>query len=332
MSPLDHIRVACIGFVFDTVAQAIMRDIAPPGFALSFAERPQEQTDEGLAACDVIMTVAPVTEAMMLKAPRLRLIQKWGIGVDKIDLTAAERHGIHVAITAGANADTIAEHTILLMLAVLRRLVVADRAVRAGRWIPAEIRPQSRKLAGKTVGIVGFGNIGRAVARQLQGFATQILYHDARGPLDAGTPAGATYVALEDLLVRSDILTLHVPGGDANRHLLDKAALARMKRGAVIINSARGNLIHENDLADALESGQLSGAGLDVFETEPLGADSRLRQFDNVVLTPHSAGSVMDDVAPMAAHCFANIQRFLRGEAIAAADVIVRPARPRILS
>ena len=320
-----------MGFVFDPIAQAIMRDMAPPGFDLSFAERPQEQTDTGLAVCDAIMTVAPVTEAMMLKAPKLRLIQKWGIGVDKIDLNAAERHGIHVAITAGANADTIAEHTILLMLAVLRRLVVADRAVRAGQWIPAEIRPQSRKLTGKTVGILGFGNIGRAVARQLQGFATQILYHDARGPLDGGAPSGATHAALEDLLARSDILTLHVPASDANRHLIDKAVLARMRRGAAIINTARGSLIQENDLADALESGQISGAGLDVFETEPLNAGSRLRQFDNVVLTPHSAGSVMDDVAPMAAHCFANIQRFLRGEALATADVIVAPARPRIL-
>lgn len=323
------VRVECLGFVFDPVAQAIIRDMAPEGLDLSFAERPEQQSDRRLAVCDFIMGVAPVTEAMILKAPKLRLIQKWGIGVDKIDLKAAERHGVYVAITAGANSATIAEHTVLLMLAVLRRLVVADRALREGRWIPAELRPQSRKLAGKTVGILGFGNIGRAVARQLQGFGTEIIYHDARGPQDGGKPLNATYVSFAELLARSDILTLHIPGGGVNRHLLDKASIAGMKRGAAIVNAARGDLIDEDALADALESGRISGAGLDVFETEPLGSQSRLCKLDNVVLTPHSAGSVMDDVAPMAAHAFANIRRFLRGEGIPSADLIVEPARPR---
>ncbi len=328
MSAANAVRVACLGFVFDSAAQTIIRGVTPPGFATTFAENPRDLTERALAESDFIMTVAAVTDDMMKRAPRLRFIQKWGVGYDKIDVAAAERHGIHVAITAGANSATIAEHAVMLMLAVLRRVVLADRAMREGRWIPAELRPQTGKLAGKTVGILGFGNIGRAVAWQLQGFGVKILYHDVRRSPEAAV-LNATYVGLDELLARSDVLTLHCPGGAANRHIINAKTLGRMKRGAVIVNAARGELVAENDLADALESGQISGAGLDVFEVEPLGPQSRLRGFDNVVLTPHSAGSLMDDVAPMAEHCFANIQRFLRGEPIPPADLIVKPARPR---
>lgn len=327
------VRVACIGFVFDPVAQRIMRGIAPRRFALSFAEDPATLDDATLAASDFLMTVAPVTDAMMARAPRLRLIQKWGVGYDKIDVAAAERHGIAVAITAGANAPTIAEHAVLLMLAVLRRLVVADRALREGRWIPGELRPKSRTLRGATVGILGFGNIGRAVARQLRGFGSRVIYHDAKGRVDASVPDfGASFVGMDELLATSDVLTLHCPGGGANRRLFDARRIAAMKRGAVLINTARGELVDEEALADALGSGHLSGAGLDVYDGEPLRADSRLRGFENVVLTPHSAGSVMDDVVPMASHGFANIERFLRGEPIAPADLVVDPAQPRIVA
>ena len=317
--------------MFDPVAQGIIRGIAPPGFVLTFAEDPRALTGNALAECDFIMTVAAVTDDMMKRAPRLRFIQKWGVGYDKIDVAAAERHGIHVAITAGANSATIAEHAVMLMLAVLRRVVLADRAMREGRWIPAEIRPQGGKLVGKTVGILGFGNIGRAVARQLQGFGVKILYHDVRQSPEAAA-LNATYVGLDELLARSDVLTLHCPGGAANRHIINAKTLGQMKRGAVIVNAARGELIAEDDLIEALESGHISGAGLDVFETEPLPAGSRLRGFDNVVLTPHSAGSLMDDVGPMAEHCFANIRRFLSGEPIPSADLVVKPAKPRMLA
>ena len=183
-SPLTtRVRVACVGFVFDPAAEAVIRHVAPPGLDLTFVPQPDRLTVETLAASDILLTVAPVTDEMMGSAPRLRLIQKWGTGYEKIDIQAAARHGITVAITAGANADTIAEHAITLMLAVMRRVVVADRALRAGRWIPSELRPVSRRLFGKTVGIIGFGNIGRAVARQLQGFKSTVLYHERGGRL-----------------------------------------------------------------------------------------------------------------------------------------------------
>ncbi len=326
---MSRARVACVGFVFDAAAEAVMRRMAPPAFDLTFVPEPEKLAPATLAASDMLLTVAPVSDAMMRAAPRLRLIQKWGTGYEKIDVEAAGRHGIAVVITAGANADTVAEHAVTLMLTVLRRVVLADRALRAGRWIPAELRPVSRRLYGKTVGILGFGRIGQALARQLEGFATTNLYYKRSGRLADEAALGATYAGLPELLARSDIVSLHCPGGAENRHMIGSAELAAMKPGAVLINVARGELVVEDDLVAALESGHLSGAGLDVFAEEPLRPGSRLRGLDNVVLTPHAAGSLMDDVPLMAGHAFENMLAFLEGRRIRAADRVVDPERPR---
>ncbi len=322
-------RIACLGFVFDSAAQGIIRRVVPEGFELIFIPLPDSSDQAAIAESDFIFCVSAVTEDMIARAPRLRLIQKWGTGVDKIDLAAAERHGVYVAITAGANAGVVAEHTMLLMLGALRRIGVAERGMRRGEWDSASLRPSSRQLEGKTVGILGFGNIGRAVARRLLGFRTRIIYHNRQGPV--GGPDGelGAYVPLEQLLAESDILTLHCPGGAANRHILNAETIGRMKPGAFVINAARGELIDEPALVAALESGHLLGAGLDTFEIEPLDASSPLRRLDNVVLTPHSAGSVLDHVAVMAAHAFANMAGFLRGVAICPADLVVDPSQPR---
>lgn len=322
-------RVACLGFVFDPFAQAVMNAMVPEELALTYAERPQDMTDAMLTESDMLLVVAPVTDAMMARASGVRFIQKWGTGYEKIDTAAAQRHGITVAITAGANANTVAEHAVTLMLAAMRRIVTADRAVREGRWIPAELRPLSQRLYGKTVGIIGFGNIGKALARQLRGFDCTVIYHKPRGPVADEAVFGARYVGLDELYAASDVITLHCPGGAANRGMIDRAAIARMKRGAVLINVSRGELVVEDDLVAALRSGQLSAAGLDVFAEEPLRAGSSLRELDNVVLTPHSAGSLVDDIAIMAAHSFENMLRFQRGEPLRAADLIVEPAQPR---
>lgn len=329
MAADNAVRVACIGFVFDPAAQDIIREVAPEGFAVSFAHDPADVTPQQLAESDFLMTVAPVTEETFQQAPRLRMIQKWGSGYDKIDLAAAERHGVLVAITAGVNASVIAEHTVLLILAAMRRLIVADRAMREGRWISGTLRPELRKLEGKTVGILGFGNIGRAVARMLQGFGARVLYNRRRGP-DAEI-RDAEYAGFDRLLAESDILTIHCPGGAATRNLVDGAAIARMKPGAIIVNTARGEIVDEAALVAALRSGHLAGAGLDVFQPEPLPAASPLRDFDNVVLTPHIGGSVIDHVAPMAQHGFTNMQRFLNGEPLPEADLIVVPKQPRVI-
>lgn len=329
MADANTIKVACLGYVFVPGAQDLIREIVPEGFDVRFAEHPGPEHEAWLEDSDFIFVVSPVTGAMMDKAPKLRLIQKWGIGVDKIDLPAAERLGIPVAITAGANAATVSEHTIMHMLAISRRLTLADRALREGRWIVGEIRPQARKMLEKTIGIVGFGNIGRAVAQRLQGFGVNIIYYDIQGRSDdIAKPLNAKFVEMDELLAQSDIITLHIPGGTANYHLFNKETFAKMKPGAALINAARGDLVDEAALVEALESGHVSGAGLDVFETEPRG-ETPLAKFDNVIMTPHSAGSVMDNVVPMARHGFENMLRVLRGEPIPDADLIVNPTSPR---
>lgn len=328
-TPTRRYRVACLGFVFDPFAQGVINRIVPASFDLSYAERLEDMTEAMLTESDMLLVVAPVTDAMMAKASHVRFIQKWGTGYEKIDVAAAARHGITVAITAGANANTVAEHAVTLMLTTMRRIVVADRAVREGRWIPSELRPVSQRLYGKTVGIIGFGNIGKAVARQLRGFDCKILYYKRGGPVPDEEALGARYVGLDELYAQSDVVTLHCPGGAANRGMIDKTALTQMKRGAVLINVARGELVVEDDLVAALESGQLSAAGLDVFAEEPLQPGSALRGLENAVLTPHSAGSLVDDIAIMAGHSFENMLAFQRGERIRAADLVVDPEQPR---
>ena len=326
----NRYRVACIGRAFGPEAQSLIAEVAPSELEVVFDVSVGESAAALARTSDFILVTAPVTERMMQQSPKLRLIQKWGIGVDKIDLDAAEREGIYVAITAGANAGPVAEHTIMLILATLRRLSLADRSMRDGRWLYTEIRSQCHKLAGKTVGILGFGNIGRAVGRRLRGFETEILYYDPRrAPPAVEEEIGARFVPFDELMARSDVLTIHCPGGGANKDLVDAAVIARMKRGAVLVNAARGDIVNEAALVAALESGQISGAGLDAFEPEPLPRESRLTRFDNVVLTPHSAGSVIDNVAPVARHAFGNMLRMINGEPIPEADLVVTPAKPR---
>lgn len=328
-SDSNRVKIACLGFVFDKVAQGVIRQVAPAHVDLTFAERNEDVTPQMIAESDVLFTVAPVTDEMMRNAPRLRLIQKWGTGYEKIDTAAAARHGITVAITAGIASNTVAEHAITLMLTAMRNVLVADRSMREGRWITSELRPISQRLYGKTVGIVGFGGIGRALARQLRGFDATTLYYRRSGQLANDADFGATYVGLDELFARSDVVSIHVPGGAANRGMIGAGEFARMKRGAVFINVARGEIVVEADLVEALRSGQLSAAGLDVFAEEPLRQDSPLRKLPNVVLTPHAAGSLMDDLAMMASHAFENVVGFLHGERIRPADLIVDPEKPR---
>jgi D-3-phosphoglycerate dehydrogenase len=322
--------VACVGRAFGPEAQSLIREVAPPEFDVSFEVDTGEKGHPLIRESDFVLVTAPITEQLLSEAPRLRLVHKWGIGVDKIDLEGAARQGVYVAITAGSNAAVVAEHAILLILAALRRLAYADRTMREGKWIYTELRPMCRRLVGKTVGILGFGNIGRNVAQRLSGFEVEILYYDPyRAAPEVEKRLNARYVSLEELIEQSDILTLHCPGGAANRNIIDAEALAHMKRGSVLVNCARGEVVDEKAMVDALKSGQLLAAGLDAFEPEPLPASSELTKLDNVILTPHTAGSVIDNVASVATHAFDNMLRMARGEPIPKSDLVVVPDNPR---
>jgi D-3-phosphoglycerate dehydrogenase len=327
----NRYRVACVGRAFGPEAEALIREVAPPEFDLSFEVDTGSKGHPLIEEADFILVTAPITEDLLKRSPRLRLVHKWGIGVDQIDLEGARRQGVYVAITAGSNAAVVAEHAILLILGALRRISYADKTMREGKWVYTELRPLCRRLVGKTVGILGFGNIGRNVAQRLAGFEVEILYHDPfRAPPEVEARLNARYVSRDELIAQSEVLSLHCPGGPANRHILDAAAFARMKRGSVLVNCARGEVVDEKAMIDALKSGILLAAGLDAFDPEPLPRESELTRLDNVVLTPHTAGSVLDNVAPVAQHAFGNMQRMIRGERIPDRDLVVVPEEPRV--
>jgi phosphoglycerate dehydrogenase-like enzyme len=308
--------------------QAAIKAAAPPALEVVFDDGTDPEAWPRLVAeSDFLLVAAERLDAALIgRAAKLRLIHKWGIGVDAIDLAAARDAGIGVAITAGGNAHAVAEHTVLLMLAVLRRLPLVDHAMREGRWLFKEMRVQCQQVLGKTIGIVGAGNIGRAVARRLQGFEANLVYYDPRRvPPELERQLGLSFMPMERLLAESHIVTLHCPGGEENRHLFDAGTFARMRQGAVLINAARGEIVEESALVEALRSGHLMGAGLDVYEEEPVAAGNPLLAFDNVVLTPHTAASVFDNVERIARHAFANMLRTLDGEPLPDADVVVAP-------
>jgi phosphoglycerate dehydrogenase-like enzyme len=301
----------------------------PPTVTLRMAT-PADPADRRPLVADAAFFVGgitPIPASLIEAAPGLRLIHKWGIGVDKIDLAAARARGIPVAITAGANAVPVAEFTLLLMLAVLRRLPHRAAQLRGGVWRDArdEQRVQARQLLGRTVALIGLGAIGREVAKRLRAFDAEVRYFDVRRPAAAEEAAlGVRFQDLDPLLAEADVVSLHVPLTAATRGLLSRERIARLRPGAIVINTARGELVDEAALAEALAAGRLAGAGLDVFGAEPPPADHPLLGLDvpGLVLAPHLAGSVFDNVANVARHAFANIQRVLDGEPIPAVDLV----------
>ncbi|HEX3861864.1 MAG TPA: 2-hydroxyacid dehydrogenase [Stellaceae bacterium] len=235
----------------------------------------------------LLHVLTPATAAIIAQAPHLRLIQKIGVGVNTIDLDAARARGIAVANMPGTNTPAVAETTLLLMLAALRNLPAIDRASRAGQgWaLGAGLQERVGELRRRLVGLVGAGMVPRALVPMLQGFGARLVYWSPHPHPELGIPR----CELSELLETADIVSLHLPLVPETERLIDGAALASMRPGAILINTARGGLVDEAALIVALRSGRLRAAGLDVFATEPLAADSPLLQLDNVVLMPHVA-------------------------------------------
>lgn len=275
-----------------------------------------------LATADALFVrLYPVTAALLAQAPRLKVIGRHGVGYDSIDVAAATARGVPVVYAPNANSDSVAEHCVMLMLALARRLVYADRGVRAGDWIQQRDWSQpgsvGMELRETTVGIIGMGQVGRRVA-QICGVAfgmTVLGYDPVLSP--AAFPTGVIRVeALTELLSRADIVTLHAPLTPATRHLIDAGRLAQMKPGALLINTARGGLVDEAALQAALTSGHLAGAGLDVLEEEPPRADHPLLTWDprRVTLTPHVAGISERSLQRVAELVCGGVLAVLRGE------------------
>jgi glyoxylate reductase len=263
---------------------------------------PPDELSARLTNCDGVLSMVSdrFDEATISAAPRLAVISNLAVGVDNIDLEAATRMGVAVAHTPGVLSETTADLAFALMLAVARRIAESDRFVRAGRWKVWTPRLMlGRDVWGATLGIVGFGAIGQAVARRAAGFGMRVIYA-ARGknsslpsekPDDTANLTKGTAqpqpVELMSLLREADFVSLHVPLTPASRHLIGSKELAAMKRGAILINTARGAIVDQTALAAALDSGRIGGAGLDVSETEPISLDDPLLRMANVVITPH---------------------------------------------
>ena len=246
--------------------------------------------------------------------PRLKLIQRWGVGYDTVDVEAAGQAGIPVMITQGINAVPVAEFTVGLILAVYRNLIVQHKNVESGRWRQEELFKRSYIIRGKKVGLVGLGSIGSIVAKILQGMGATIFYYDQfRIGLTREKDLDITYVGLQELFETSDIISLHVPLTNATLGLINADLINRMKPNSVIINTARGEIIDENALYFALSNGKILGAGLDVFTDEPVVTNNPLVALENVVLSAHCAGNTVDNNLNMVNRCIENILRVRSG-------------------
>ena len=242
--------------------------------------------EQSLGSCEALLHVLePVTADHMAKAPNLRLIQKIGVGVNTIDLDAAKSRNISVCNMPGTNSQGVAEQTLLLMLSALRRAPYLDQLTRAGKgWdFSVELQDQLSEISGKTVGFVGYGEIPKRLTSVLNAMDAKVIY-TATAPKNVDD---ATFCNLDNLLRQSDIVSLHIPLTEETDKLINAAALAKMKTGAVLVNTARGGVVDQDALVDALKSGQLAAAGLDVFDQEPVNPNSPLLALDNVALSPH---------------------------------------------
>jgi len=280
---------------------------------------PEEPSEAGVLAAGheaeaILIRTRPVlTESLMAALPRLRCVARYGTGLDNVDLQAATRLGLPVLYAPGRNADAVAEHTLLLMLAVVKRLLPLDAGLRRGEL--ADLRVQGiGELRGLTLGLIGVGNIGRRVARLAGAFGMEILGYDPYVSAEELERRGARKVDLDDLLQRADIVSLHCPLTPETREILGHETLARMKAGAIVINTSRGGTVDQAALIEALQAGKVAGAGLDVFDPEPPEGPSPLFGLDRVVLTPHVAGVSERANRAIATQVATDIVKVLRGE------------------
>lgn len=257
----------------------------------------------------------PIDEGVLSAAKQLKMIQRTGVGTEMLDEDAIISHGIPIYVNAGVNAQSVAEHTLTLILASLKRLPQINAQTHNGVWKKQQVGVTTHELKGKTVGLVGMGNIGRLVAAMLQPFGVKVLYVDVfRQNEKVENDLALTYCeSFETMLPQCDILSFHCPLTKENTDMLNKETLSMMKQGAIVVNTARGKLINPDDLYEALKSGQLSAAALDTHYDEPLKEGYELAGLDNVILTPHIGGLSYEAFYQMMKDAVQNIVAFEEG-------------------
>jgi D-3-phosphoglycerate dehydrogenase len=325
---MPDVTVAVLDKFHPQIRSAIENAVPANWAVLSIDESTVAARAAVLREADVAFVMAaPIPTELLVPARRLRFIQKLGAGVDRIDLDTCRRQGIAVARLHAGNSVPVAEHTISLMLATYRRLPQIDRRTREGTWSKEDARGEHRQLQHKTVGLVGFGAVGREVARRLAGFEVTILYYDPLpAPPELELQLGVKQAGLDDLIRTADVVSLHLPLLPQTEGIISAARIRAMKGGAVLINCARGGLVDEAALAAALRDGHLFGAGIDAFASEPpLG--NPLLALENTVVTSHLAGATLDNFSGVIARAVENAKAVLRGDALPAADVVIAPDR-----
>ena len=295
----------------------IATEAVPEGFGIMMpAAATQEALEELAPEADYILAGGrlKITAALLDRAVKLKMVQRSGVGLDALDLEALRQRGIPLYVNQGVNAQSVAEHALLLMLASLRRLPVIDRNTKAGVWKKQEQGIRTAELGGKTVGLIGMGHIARTLVGLLKPFRVEILYTNLfREAPEYERENNMRFVGLDELLAASDVVSVHCALTDETRNLISEEKIRGMKDGAVLVNTARGEIVDPAAVADALRSGKLSFAGLDVHGTEPVPEDYPLKDLENVILTPHIAGVTADSFRAMMAAAFRNIACFDRG-------------------
>jgi phosphoglycerate dehydrogenase-like enzyme len=310
-------KVLFIHGVHPKVVDAIT-SYTPDGFrteALS-ADTPEELLIEASRDADfIVLHPARIADNVLRAATHVRMVQILSAGFDGLNLDLIHELEVPCANNGGANSWAVSDHAVLLMLAVYKRLVVTDASTRDGRWGEPITGLNTFEMANKLVGILGIGNIGRQVARRVQAFDAQVQYYD-KYPLseERERELNIERVSLEELFRSSDILTCHTPLTSETERIVNAQRLGMMKPTAVLINTSRGGVVDEGALIDALNAGTIAGAGLDVFEQEPVDPDNPLLKMDNVIATPHAAGGTWDTWFRRAEFAYANIARVWAGD------------------
>lgn len=296
----------------------ILQSVVPDGFEVkTLDELSYDCLIKSAVDADYLLVSGrlPIDEGVLSYARHLKMIQRTGVGTEMLDVEAIKRHGIPVYVNAGVNAQSVAEHTLTLMLACLKRLPQINQQTHQGVWKKQQVGVTTRELKGKTVALVGMGNIGRLVAQMLQAFGARIIYTDVvRQPAETEQRLGLSYYdSFESMLPEADVLSFHCPLVKENTEILNQRTMAMMKKGAIVINTARGKLINPDDLYEALKSGHLSDAALDTHYEEPIKEGYKLAELENVILTPHIGGLSYEAFHQMMADAVENIIAFEEG-------------------
>lgn len=313
-------KIGLVGTYFPGAYDALHENV-PEGFELVDALSPAEYGR--LADCQYLISRLNVDPEIIHHTPNVRFWQRWGVGFDHCDLKAWGERGVPIAVCTGVNAGIVAELAVMLMLAGYRNLLQINRQLREGRWPKTEYFGRSFMIRGKTVGVLGLGNIGKKVAALVTAFGASVVYYDILRQPEEEEKHGYRFVGMDELLRTSDILTLHCPLDESTRGLIGWAEFEKMKPSAMLINTARGPIVCEEALIDALTTGKIATAGIDVYEREPIPPEHPLLTLDNVVASAHAGGNTKDNDINMVNYVYRNIVAFDEGRPLNAERDVV---------